>query len=458
MKNLLPLFILCLCFAGFSVSCQTTHNVSLKKLIEEYARQHKALDVTRRHSLSYETNLKNLPEAKKLEKQQALFKTFKQKVATINRATLSKDEQYDYDHLMYELERNSEENRLQLAFRRKKNSGISDQGMSFLPKGWYQMYVKRMTTSDISPRDLMKFGKSEVARVEAKIRAIQKKAGYGRRTAEFYQHLQSDRFNLHNLDTILARYAQLDGIVRKNLHKIFEHTESRTVKIKPIPNVTYNSPPGYLSPDRINGNTFFFKYYKNKHNWRGMDFLYLHEALPGHSYHFDWEQLKLKNLPAFHDLIWYPGYFEGWAAYVENFGKELGLYKNIYTEFGKWSWDLVRSVRIVLDVGIHHKGWSKKQALKYWKKHLPFRMDIARREIDRVTRWPAQVLSYKLGEAKLLELKHRCEQVLGVDFDLRKFHTLVMSKGQIPLTVMETMVNDFIRQTINKRKLSENKG
>jgi uncharacterized protein (DUF885 family) len=213
-----------------------------------------------------------------------------------------------------------------------------------------------------------------------------------------------------------------------------------------------------LRPDQANGNTFFFKYYQNKHDWRGMDFLYIHEALPGHSYHFDWENLHVKNRPAFHQLISYPGYFEGWAAYCENLGKALGLYKSMYSEFGKWSWDLVRSVRIVLDVGIHYKGWSQKQALAYWKQHLPFRMDIAQREIDRVTRWPAQVLSYKLGEAKLLELKQRCEKELGKSFDIKKFHSLVLSKGQIPLQVMETMVNDFIKQQQHKGKQLSDKG
>jgi uncharacterized protein (DUF885 family) len=115
-------------------------------------------------------------------------------------------------------------------------------------------------------------------------------------------------------------------------------------------------------------------------------------------------------------------------------------------------------VRIVLDVGIHYKGWSQKQALAYWKQHLPFRMDIAQREIDRVTRWPAQVLSYKLGEAKLLELKQRCEKELGKSFDIKKFHSLVLSKGQIPLQVMETMVNDFIKQQQHKGKQLSDKG
>lgn len=460
MKKILLLAILC--GVGFTVSCQSqsksvTDNV-LHQLFEEYAQEFDKLGIASRFSLSYVANLKNLPSVKKLEQQQRFFAKYAQKALKVNKAKLSKNDQYDYAHFWYEIKRNQEQVNLQLAFQ-KQSQDITSEGMSFLPKGWYAMYVKRMTTSDISPKDLMKFGKKEVARVKNEIKKVQVKAGFKGREAAFYKQLQSERFNLKNMDTILARYAQLDKTVRQNLPRLFEFTDARKVKIAPIPNVNYDSPPGYLSPDRANGNTFHFKYYLGKHNWRGMDFLYVHEALPGHSYHFDHERLHLKNLPAFHRLVWYPGFFEGWAAYVENLGKELGVYKNIYSEFGKWSWDLVRSVRIVLDVGIHHYGWTKAQALEYWEKHLPFRMDIAKREVDRVTRWPAQVLSYKIGEAKLLELKRRCEQKLGSQFDIRKFHSKVISKGQIPLSLMETMVNDFITDTLQKKKLADkNKG
>lgn len=443
---------------GVTGSCQSKSAATnaLHQLFREYTEAFEKQGIAARFSLSYVTNLKHLPQVKKLQQQKQFFAQYAQKIQAIDQSTLSRNDRYDYTHFLYEIKRNQEQVDLQLAFQQQPLK-ISKQGMYFLPKGWYAMYVKRMTTSEMSPQTLMKFGETEVARIKGEIQQIQDKAGFTGRNEAFYEHLQSEKFNLYHLDTVLARYAQIDHTVRKNLHRLFEHTEARKVKIKPIPNVNYDSPPGYLIPNRATGNTFYFKYYQGKHNWRTMDFLYLHEALPGHSYHFEYEQLHLKNLPAFHHLVRYPGFFEGWAAYVENLGKELGLYQNIYTAFGKWSWDLVRSVRIVLDVGIHHFGWSKKQALDYWKKHLPFRMDIAQREIDRVTRWPAQVLSYKLGEAKLLELKRRCEQKLGNRFDIRKFHSKVLSKGQVPLSLMETMVNDFIEDTLHQ-KLSDSKG
>jgi len=453
MKKLLLLAILCSITLSGSCQSQSASQNALHQLFEDYTQEFEKLGVASRFSLSYAANLKNLPDVQKLQKQQRFFAQYVQKTQTIDQKKLSRNDRYDYAHFLYELKRNQEQTDLQLAFRQKPLK-ISDQGMKFLPKGWYAMYVKRMTTAEISPKALMKFGEQEVARVKGEIKKIQAKAGFAGRNQAFYKYLQDEKFNLHNMDTILAHYAHLDLTVRKNLHRLFEHTKARRVRIKPIPNVNYDSPPGYLIPNRLRGNTFYFKYYQGKHNWRAMDFLYLHEAVPGHSYHFDYEQLHLKNLPAFHRLVRYPGFFEGWAAYVENFGKELGVYKNIYAEFGKWSWDLVRSVRIVLDAGIHHMGWSKKQALNYWKKHIPFRMDIAQREVDRVTRWPAQVLSYKLGEAKLLTLKRRCEQKLGKRFDIRKFHSKVLSKGQVPLALMETMVNDFIEDTL-QQKLSD---
>ncbi|WP_299452677.1 DUF885 family protein [uncultured Microscilla sp.] len=452
MKHPLPVLILSFCCTWFSVSCQTLSQkqnmtITLKKIFQTYTDQCSKLGIRRGFNFSYQADLRNIPTMIQLKKRQAFFELYAAKIAQVQRAKLAQNEQYDYDHFAYELKKNREELDLQLAFiRQYKNQPIPDQGLSFLPKTWYSLYVKRMTTAEISPEAIMEFGKKEVARVKSNIRRIQAKAGYEGRDQAFYQYLQSPQFQLTNLDTILARYARIDRTVRQHLHKVFAFTAPPKVKISPIPNANYDTPPGYLQPNQVSGNTFFFKFYQNKHNWRGMDFLYIHEALPGHSYHFDWENLHLKNRPAFHSLISYPGYFEGWAAYCENFGKELGLYQNIYTEFGKWSWDLVRSVRVVLDAGIHAKGWSKQQALTYWQKHLPFRMDIAQREVDRVMRWPAQVLSYKLGEAKLLELKRKCEKALGASFDIKKFHSLVLSKGQIPLQLMETMVNDFIKK------------
>lgn len=463
MKKVLALLTFSICFSSFSVSCQTTapqqaNTASLHKIFEDYTNQCQALGMSRGFSYSYQTSLQNIPSLNRLKKRQTLLNNYAKKIATIKRDQLPKNEQYNYDHFVYELNKNREELKLQLAFRESKNQSIPVQGLSTLPKGWYSVFVKRMTTSAMSPKDIMAFGKKEVARVENEIKKIQIKAGYKGRNKAFYKHLQNPSFQLNNLDTILARYAQINRVVRQNLPKLFVFTKPRAVKISAIPNANYNTPPGYLQPDQANGNTFFFKFYENQHDWRGMDFLYIHEALPGHSYHFDWENLHIQNRPAFHQLISYPGYFEGWAAYCENFGKELGLYQSIYSEFGKWSWDLVRSVRIVLDVGIHYEGWSKQKALAYWKQHLPFRMGIAQREVDRVTRWPAQVLSYKLGEAKLLELKQRCEKALGNTFDIKKFHTLVLSKGQIPLQVMETMVNDLIKQETNARKNISDRG
>lgn len=463
MKKLFALLTLGLCCSWFSVSCQITSSqqtttAALHKIFKDYTQQCQALGMSQGFSYGYKESLQNIPSLGQLKKRKALFDDYALKLAAIKRDQLPQNEQYDYDHLLYELNKNREELKLQLGFRQSKNQQIPTRGLSSLPKGWYSVFVKRMTTSTISPEELMAFGKKEVARVTNEIKAIQAKVGYKGRDKAFYQHLQNPSFQLNNLDSILAKYARIDAIVRQNLPKLFAFSQPRKVEISAIPNPNYDTPPGYLRPDQANGNTFFFKYYQKKHDWRGMDFLYIHEALPGHSYHFDWENLHVKNRPAFRQLISYPGYFEGWAAYCENLGKQLGLYKSIHSEFGKWSWDLVRSVRIVLDVGIHYKGWSQKQALAYWAQHLPFRMDIAQREIDRVTRWPAQVLSYKLGEAKLLELKQRCAKVLGKSFDIKKFHTLVLSKGQIPLQVMETMVHDFIKQQQSKGKQLSDKG
>jgi uncharacterized protein (DUF885 family) len=139
-------------------------------------------------------------------------------------------------------------------------------------------------------------------------------------------------------------------------------------------------------------------------------------------------------------LFLYPGNFEGWACYVEYFGKDLGLYQNPYSELGKWEWDLVRSVRVVIDVGIHYYGWDFNKAMAFWKANIAGQDEIAEREITRITNWPGQVLSYKVGAHKIMEMKEKYREQQGNKFDVRKFNTLYISLGMVPLEIMEKYI------------------
>jgi uncharacterized protein (DUF885 family) len=157
--------------------------------------------------------------------------------------------------------------------------------------------------------------------------------------------------------------------------------------------------------------------------------------MPGHHYQ---KQVAAKSQKKFQisEYFDYPGYGEGWAAYTESLGLSLGVYRDLYSLLGKWEWDLVRSARVVLDVGINYLGWSRQQAIDFWQESIPNQDSIMIREIDRIIRWPAQVASYKVGEVRFRNLRKQAEQQTGSEFDARRFHSLLLDQGPLPLEVL----------------------
>jgi uncharacterized protein (DUF885 family) len=171
--------------------------------------------------------------------------------------------------------------------------------------------------------------------------------------------------------------------------------------------------------------------------------LTLHEAVPGH--HLQGALAReLAGLPTFR-LNFYPHAFgEGWALYCEKLGKEMGIYLTPYDEFGRESYEMWRAARLVIDTGVHHKGWTREQAVKYLADHTALSQHEVETEVDRYISWPGQALSYKLGEIKILELRALAEKELGKDFDIRKFHDAVLEIGSVPLPLLEQHIRDFI--------------
>jgi uncharacterized protein (DUF885 family) len=175
-----------------------------------------------------------------------------------------------------------------------------------------------------------------------------------------------------------------------------------------------------------------------------MDWLLLHEALPGHHYQYDVED-KATDRPAFATLVKQYGFIEGWGAYVETLGSDLGLYKDSYSAFGRLEWDLVRSVRLAIDVGIHAEGWTKAKAVAFWMEQIPNQNEIAEREIDRIIRWPAQVISYKTGELAINELEQLLRSCTKSTFDRRRFHQLLLERGSIPFLALRVVFEQELK-------------
>jgi prolyl oligopeptidase len=176
-----------------------------------------------------------------------------------------------------------------------------------------------------------------------------------------------------------------------------------------------------------------------------MEALSLHESVPGHHLQIALAQ-ELENVPEFRKNLGYSAFVEGWALYGESLGEELGLYKNPYSKFGQLSYEMWRAVRLVVDTGIHSMGWTRDQAIQFFKDNTGKTDQDITVEVDRYIVWPGQALAYKLGQLKVRELRTEAEQRLGAKFDVRRFHDVVLENGAVPLNVLEAHTKQWIEQ------------
>ena len=180
-----------------------------------------------------------------------------------------------------------------------------------------------------------------------------------------------------------------------------------------------------------------------------MEVLTVHEAVPGHHLQIALQQ-ELEQLPNFRRYSGFTVFTEGWGLYSEQLGYDLGLYKDPYSRFGQLTYDMWRAVRLVVDTGMHYKGWSRQKAIDYFTANAARnKLDIVN-EIDRYISWPGQALAYKLGQLKILELRERAEGALGNKFDIREFHDTVLSSGSVPLSVLEAKMDQWIESSLAK--------
>ena len=175
--------------------------------------------------------------------------------------------------------------------------------------------------------------------------------------------------------------------------------------------------------------------------------MFLHEAIPGHHFQISLAQ-ENEELPDFRKTLWYSAYGEGWALYTESMGKELGLYKDPYQYFGMLSAEMHRAIRLVVDTGIHTKGWTREQAIQFSLENEAEAEDSIIREIERYMANPGQALSYKIGQLKIRELRARATEILGDKFDIKEFHNQVLETGCIPLQLLENKIDAWIEASI----------
>ena len=312
-----------------------------------------------------------------------------------------------------------------------------------LPDGvaWYRDQVKEFTTTDLTPDAIHQIGLKEVARIDADLRAAMVQSGFKGEYKDFLVFLRTDpQFYARTPDELLGFSSYVIKRMDGKLKDIFTTLPRHRFTLRPVADAiapTYTSGRGGL--DACYMNTYDLK----SRPLFMLTALTLHECVPGHS-HQGAMALEAPAAPPFRRQTSFSGYGEGWGLSTEYLGRELGMYRNPYEEFGRASFENWRASRLVVDTGLHLMGWSRDQAIAYLEEHTALARHDIEIEVDRYISWPGQALAYKLGEMSIRKLRSEAETSLGTGFDLRRFHDTLLGLGSVPLPVMEAEMRDWI--------------
>ncbi len=324
-------------------------------------------------------------------------------------------------------------------------------GMDKLPNGaeWYAFNIRQTTTTDLTPAQIHQIGLDEVARIHGEMREVMKEVGFKGSLQDFFRFMRTDkRFNFKSEDELLKYYRALEARINTRIPEQFSLMPKAGFEIRPVEAFRAKSAAGgeYQGPseDGTRPGIFYVNTYDlpTRKTWDAEN-LYLHEAIPGHHFQIALQQ-ELKGVPAFRRFGGQTAYIEGWGLYAESLGKSLGVYESPYDYFGRLQNELWRAIRLVTDTGLHSKGWTRDQVIKYMLDNSAESETQATAEAERYIAWPSQATAYKIGELKIQELKKRAQAQLGDRFDPREFHAEVLKDGSVPLDVLETKVDRWI--------------
>lgn len=321
---------------------------------------------------------------------------------------------------------------------------------------YYAHQIRRYTTlNNLSADEIHTIGLGEVARIRAEMYALIDDIEFEGSFEEFTNFLRTDpQFYATSKEQLLKEAAFVAKKIDYRMPEFFGRLPRLPYGVVPVPDelapnyttASYNSAP----IGGIRGGAYWVNTYAlDQRPLYELTALTLHEAVPGH-HQQNAIARELDNLPDFRQQLGFSAFGEGWGLYAEKLGVEMGVYETPYDDFGRLSYEMWRACRLVIDTGIHAKGWSRDRALTYLSDNTSLSEANVRAEVDRYISWPAQALAYKLGEMKILELRKKAETALGADFDIREFHDAVLGNGALPLDALEASIDRFIASQLAK--------
>jgi uncharacterized protein (DUF885 family) len=336
-------------------------------------------------------------------------------------------------------------------------AGRRELGASTLPGGmpYYAQLAASSTTTAQTPEEIHDVGLKEVARIRRQMDETMRAAGFTGTFAEFIAFLRSDpRFVFKTPEDRLRAYRDIAKRADAELPKLFAELPRTPYGIRPMEAYEGDNADHYTPPALDGSRAGFFEANVNNLGKRPsyeMEAVLLHEAVPGHHLQIA-RSYELKDLPRFRRSGFYTAYVEGWALYAESLGYEMGFYTDPYQRFGALQAEALRAVRLVIDTGIHAKGWGREQSIRYLVDNTGSHPDFATAEVDRYIVWPGQALGYKVGQLKIMALREKAKQALGARFDVRRFHNAILDDGALPLAVLEARIDDWIRTERGRKK------
>ncbi len=324
-------------------------------------------------------------------------------------------------------------------------------GWSDLSEGaaWYRWRVRDSTTMNVSPDEVHQLGLSEVARIRGEMLAVKERVGFQGDLDAFFKHLEEDpKFYFTREADLIEAYRDVKHRIDELLPKLFSDFPEADYEIRAVEPFRAASAAGasYQAPSADGKRPGIF--YINTHNLKaqpnfGIETLSLHEAAPGHHFQIAIQQ-ELTELPRFRRFNNYTSYAEGWALYAESIGKELGVFTDPYQWYGRLSDEMLRAMRLVVDTGLHAKGWTREQAIQYMLDNSSLAESDVTAEVERYIVWPGQALGYKLGQIHISALRAKAEEQLGAAFDVREFHSQVLRDGALPMDVLTAKIDRWI--------------